>query len=202
MAGEPENDAGRRVCVGEIAGAHGVRGLVRLRSFTEDPAAVVAYGTLTDEEGRRRFVVRLQSPGKDGWLARIDGVTDRTEAEALRGTRLYVERAALPATDEDEFYHADLLGLRAERVGGGELGTVIAVHDFGGGTMLELRLADGRTAAVPFTRAAVPVVDVPNGRVVVDAPAALLEPVRPPAGAGEGGGDDDRPEPGRTESER
>jgi len=199
MVGTVGSDAGRRVCVGEIAGAHGVRGLVRLRSFTEDPAAVVAYGLLTDEAGRRRFVVRLQSPGKDGWIARIDGISDRTAAEALRGIRLYVERAAMPVPEEDEFYHADLLGLRAERAGGGELGTVIAVHDFGGGTMLELRLAGGRTVAVPFTRAVVPVVDVSGGRLVVDPPEALLEPVRPPAGRG---GDGDDGEPGSAELER
>ena len=172
--------AGRRVCVGQITGAHGVRGLVRLRSFTDDPAAVVAYGPLTDEAGQRRFVVHLQSPAKDAWIARIDGVSDRTAAEALRGTRLYVERAALPATDEDEFYHADLLGLRADRTEGGVLGTVTAVHDFGGGTMLEVRLDCGRTVALPFTLAVVPVVDIAAGRVVVEPPLELIEPVGPP----------------------
>ena len=185
MAGEPGNDADRRVCVGEIVGAHGVRGLVRLRSFTEDPTAVVAYGPLTDEAGRRRFAVQLQSPGKGTWIARVEGVSERNGAEALRGTRLYVERAALPATDEDEFYHADLIGLRAERADGELLGTVIAVHDFGGGPLLELRLVCGRTAAVPFTRAVVPVVDVTAGRVVMDPPAALLEPAQPSGEAGE-----------------
>jgi 16S rRNA processing protein RimM len=189
MAGESGNDAGRRVCVGEIVGAHGVRGLVRLRSFTEDPTAVVAYGPLTDEAGRRRFAVQLQSPGKGTWIARVEGVSERNAAEALRGTRLYVERAALPTTDEDEFYHADLIGLRAERADGELLGSVIAVHDFGGGTLLELRLVCGRTAAVPFTQAVVPVVDVAAGRVVMDPPAALLEPAQPSGEAGEEDGE-------------
>jgi 16S rRNA processing protein RimM len=189
MAGESGNDAGRRVCVGEIVGAHGVRGLVRLRSFTEDPMAVVAYGPLTDEAGRRRFAVQLQSPGKGTWIARVEGVSERNAAEALRGTRLYVERAALPTTDEDEFYHADLIGLRAERADGELLGSVIAVHDFGGGTLLELRLVCGRTAAVPFTQAVVPVVDVAAGRVVMDPPAALLEPAQPSGEAGEEDGE-------------
>ncbi len=171
---------GSRVCVGEIAGAHGIKGWVRLRSYTEDPAAVVAYGPLADQDGRRRFVVRLQSACRDGWIARIDGVTDRTAAEALRGTRLYVDRAVLPPTDEDEFYHADLIGLRAERAGdGGEIGTVTAVHDFGAGTMLEVRLPSGRTVAVPFTRAVVPVVDIAAGRVVIDPPDEVDGPDRP-----------------------
>ena len=175
-----------RVCVGEIVGAHGIRGLVRLRSYTEDPAAVAGYGPLDDEAGRRRFLVRLQSPVKDGWIARLDGVADRTVAESLRGTRLYVDRAVLPEPEEDEFYHADLIGLRAERVGEGGLGpqvlgTVLALHDFGGGPMLEVRLPEGRTIAVPFTKAAVPVVDLAGGRVVVDPPMELLEVPEPPS---------------------
>jgi 16S rRNA processing protein RimM len=201
MAGTTESDAGRRVCVGEIAGAHGVRGLVRLRSFTEDPAAVASYGPLTDEAGQRRFVVQLQSPVKEAWIAQIDGISDRDAAEAVRGTRLYVERAALPATDEDEFYHTDLLGLRAERVGGDLLGTVTAVHDFGAGTMLEVRLVCGRTVAVPFTRAAVPAVDIPAGRLVVDPPAALIEPVGSSGSPG-GGEQDGDGEPVPAESKR
>lgn len=164
-----------RVCVGEIVGAHGVRGLVKLKSFTEDPESVGSYGPVEDEGGRRRFTVSLQSAAKEGcWLARIDGVADRDGAEALRGTRLYVDRAVLPEPEEGEFYHTDLIGLRAERIDGGEeLGTVTAVLDFGAGTMLELRTADGRTLTVPFTLAAVPVIDVPGGRVVIDPPVEL-----------------------------
>ncbi|HEY8350949.1 MAG TPA: ribosome maturation factor RimM, partial [Sphingomonadales bacterium] len=107
-----------RVCVGLITGAHGVRGLVKVKPFTDDPAAVAAYGPLTDQSGRRRFALELLSFGKGQWLARVDGVSDRTAAEALRGTRLYVDRQALPEPDEDEFYHADLIGLRAELTDG------------------------------------------------------------------------------------
>jgi len=162
-----------RVCVGEIVGVHGVRGLVKLRSFTEDPGAVTAYGPVSDEGGRR-LVVHLQSAAKDGWLARVEGIADRTAAEALRGTKLYVDRAVLPEPDEGEFYHTDLIGLRAERAdGGGAMGTVTAVHDFGAGTLLELRAADGVTVTVPFTLAAVPVVDIAGGRLVVDPPVEV-----------------------------
>ena len=163
-----------RVCVGEIVGVHGVRGLVKLRSFTADPEAVTAYGPVSDESGRRRFVLHLQSAAKDGWLARVEGIADRTAAEALRGTKLYVDRTVLPEPDEGEFYHADLIGLRADRLGGGaDLGVVAAVHDFGAGTLLELRAPDGTSAMVPFTLASVPVVDLAGGRVVIDPPVEV-----------------------------
>ncbi|MEI8394579.1 MAG: ribosome maturation factor RimM [Rhodospirillaceae bacterium] len=164
---------GSKVCVGEIAGAHGIRGLVRLRSFTEDPAAVTAYGPLEDERGRR-FVVRLLSAAKDGWLASVEGVTDRTGAEALRRTKLYVERSVLPPPDEEEFYHVDLIGLRAELADGrGVLGTVTAVHDFGGGPVIEVLSAEGQSMTLPFTLAVVPVVDIAGGRLVVDPPVEI-----------------------------
>jgi 16S rRNA processing protein RimM len=161
-----------RVCVGQIVAAHGVRGLVRIKSFTEDPAAVIAYGPVGDESGRRQFRLRLQSrTGDDCWLARIDEVADRTAAEALRGCLLFVDRASLPEPDEEEFYHADL----------------VAVQDFGGGTFLELRLAaDGRNVAVPFTRAVVPVIDRAAGLVLIDVPEGLLDPPEPPRGGEDG----------------
>ena len=170
--------AGARVRVGEIVGVHGVRGLVRLRSFTGDPAAVAAYGPLEDEAGRRKFAIRLQSAAKGVWVARIEGVDTREAAEALKGVGLFIDRARLPEPEEGEFYHADLIGLRAERAGdGAALGTVLAVHDFGAGTMLELTLPEGGTAMVPFTLAAVPVVDLAGGRVVVDPPhEVVVEP--------------------------
>ena len=171
--------AGARVRVGEIVGVHGVRGLVRLRSFTEDPAAVTSYGPVEDEPGRRQFAIRLQSTVKGVWIARVEGVDTREAAEALKGVGLFIDRARLPEPEEGEFYHADLIGLRAERAGtGGGLGTVLAVHDFGAGTMLELQPPEGGTVMVPFTLAAVPVVDLAGGRLVVEPPEEVM--VEPP----------------------
>lgn len=160
-----------RVCVGKVVGAHGVRGQVKLKSFTQTPTDVAAYGPLQDEAGLRRFKVALSGLPKDGvFVARLEGVADRNAAEALKGVNLYVLRAALPEPEEEEFYYADLIGLRAETEDGELFGTVTAAHDFGAGDVLELRLANGAAGHLPFTRAAVPVVDVKGGRVVVRPP--------------------------------
>ncbi|MEI6556834.1 MAG: ribosome maturation factor RimM [Rhodospirillaceae bacterium] len=164
-----------RVRVGEIVGVHGVRGLVRLKSFTADPAAVAAYGPVEDEAGRRKFVLRLQSAAKGLWVARVEGIETREAAETLKGVGLYIDRGLLPEPEEGEFYHTDLIGLRAERAGdGGSLGVVLAVHDFGAGTMLELALPDGQTEMVPFSLAVVPVVDLAGGRLVVEPPDEVV----------------------------
>lgn len=163
------------VCVGIITGAHGIQGLVRVKSFTADPAAVAAYGPLTDQTGRRRFALELVAEHKGQWLARLEGVADRTAAEALRGTRLYIDRALLPAPEEDEFYHADLIGLAAELPDGRSIGTVHALYDFGAGDVIEVALPNGATVMVPFTREAVPEVDIAGGRLVVDPPPGLLD---------------------------
>lgn len=179
----------QRVCVGQITAAHGVRGLVKLKSFTEDPAAIGGYDPLTDGSGRRIFRLRLMSAAKDHWLARIEGVDGRDAAEALAGTRLYVERSRLPETGEDEFYHADLLGLPAFLPDGVPFGEVVALHDFGAGDVVELRMEGGGTVMMPFTREAVPVVDPRGGRIVVDPPAGLLDPASPPGGGDPGGGE-------------
>jgi 16S rRNA processing protein RimM len=165
------------VCVGQIVGVHGVRGLVKLKSFTEDPAAIEGYNPLMDPTGTRSFTVELQSAMKDYWLARVQGIADRTAAEALRGLLLHVDRDRLPVPeDEEEFYHADLIGLLVERPDGSGIGTVIALHNFGGGDMLEVALPDRRTVMVPFTLALVPVVDVAGGRIVADLTDDLLAP--------------------------
>ena len=169
-----------------MAGAHGVRGLVRIKSFTAEPAAIAGYGPLRDESGDRRFELEVlgQAPGKraaDVVLARIAGVNDRDAAEALRGVRLYVERSALPQSAEaEEYYYADLIGLRCEDPDGAPLGRVEAVHDFGASDLLELSTEAGTgrkagTALVPFTREVVPVVDLAGGYLVVDPPEGLIE---------------------------
>lgn len=160
----------RRVLVGEIGRPHGVRGLVKLRSFTADPAAIASYGPLTDEGGTRRFALTLLADG----LARIEGVADRDAAQRLTGTRLYVERDRLPPPEEDEYYLADLIGLPAVTEAGAPFGTVRAVEDHGGGPFLVLAGATGAEVLLPFTRAAVPVVDLAGGRLVVAPPAELV----------------------------
>ena len=167
----------RRVCLGVIAGPHGVNGLVRVKSYTADPADVAAYGPVTDIAGARRLRIRLAGTVRDMLLARIDGVADRTAAEALRGVELYIERDRLPATGTDEFYHADLIGLAARSTDGTALGTVTALYDYGAGDMIEIRSADGAVELLPFTKSVVPEVDLEQGVVVIDPPAETY--VRP-----------------------
>ncbi len=173
------------VCVGVVTGAHGVRGEIRIKAFTGDPAAVAAYGPVLDDTGAP-LRLSLTGASRDRVLARVTGIGDRTAAEALKGRRLYVPRAALPAVDEDEFYHVDLVGLAADLAitgdAGGDtrrLGVVRAVHDHGGGASLEVVTADGGDVLVPFTRAAVPVVDLAAGRVVIAALPGLFDDAEP-----------------------
>ena len=159
-----------RICLGVITGAFGVRGEVRVKSFCAEPAAIADYGPLSDESGRHRYTLTLQRPVKGGYAARLSGITTRDHAEALKGTRLYVPRDRLPALPDDEFYHADLLGLEVVDPGGQPLGRIRAVHDHGAGDILEIAGPDGQDLLVPFTREAVPTVDLAAGRVVVDPP--------------------------------
>ena len=162
---------GRRILVGAIAGAHGVRGEVKIRSFTADPKAIGRYGALSDEAGLRRFELTVTGSAKGGVVARIAGIGDRDQAEALKGMRLYVAREALPPPGEpEEFYVADLVGLAAERPDGAPLGRVAAVENYGAGDVVEIVLAAGGSLMVPCTRQAVPVGDIAGGRVVVDPP--------------------------------
>ena len=154
-----------QVCVGAIAGAFGVRGEARLKSFCAEPADIAAYSPLTAEDGRS-FDIKITRPIKEGFAARLSGVATREDAEALKGTRLYAPRERLPALPDDEFYHADLIGLTAVDTGGAELGRVRAVHDFGAGDVLEV--LGKAELMIPFTQAAVPTVDLGAGRVVVD----------------------------------
>lgn len=157
------------VCLGRIVGAHGVRGIVRIRSHTANPDDLTAYGPLSDETGTRRFAAIVTGHVKGLVLARIDGVDDRDAAEALRGTDLHVPRAALPPTEGEEYYHADLLGLSAESEDGTALGRVSAIHDHGAGPFVEIQPPDGPSTLVPFTRDRVPAIDIEAGRMVVAA---------------------------------
>lgn len=167
---QPSEPNSRRVLVGAIAGAHGVRGEVTIKSFTADPRKIVAYGPLCDEAGEREFKLQLRGEVRGLVIARIDGIADRNAAEALKGLRLYAPRAKFPRPKRDEWYLADLVGLRAEGADGAAMGQVKALHNFGAGDLLEVEKADGATFFVPFSKTAVPVVDIEGGRLVVVPP--------------------------------
>ena len=173
---------------------------MRLKAFTADPAAVTQYGPLQAEDGRS-FEIAALRPGKDMLIARLKGVADRNAAEALRNLRLYVPRDRLAEPEEDEFYYADLVGLAVTTPDGNSLGTAISVQNFGAGDLLEIApSAGGPSMLVPFTKAAVPVVDLAGRRIVIDPPEGLFDDAAqkraaPSPLAGEGG-EDRRSEPG------
>ncbi len=188
------------VLLGAIAGAHGVRGDVRVKTFTDDPAAIGDYGPVHTEDGRV-FTLKVTKPVKGGMAAKLDGVTDRDQAEALKGTRLYVSREALgePGTDDDgeeAYFHADLVGCVLVSEQNEEIGRVTAVHDFGAGDLLDVLLAGasgldvlrsdaegaGKSVLVPFTRAVCPEVDIAARRIVCVPPVGLLEDAEPEEG--------------------
>jgi 16S rRNA processing protein RimM len=165
-----------RVCVAQIGGAHGLRGEVKLKSFTADPMAVSDYGPLTTEDGSASFEIEALRPGKGHLIAQFRGVGDRNTAERLTNLRLFVPRERLPPLAADEFYHADLIGLSAVTVDGADIGTVVAIHDFGAGDILELKpQGGGTTIMVPFTAAFVPSIDLASGRIVVAPPEDAAE---------------------------
>ncbi len=166
------------VLVGVVSGVRGLKGDLRIKPFTSNAEDMFSYGPLFNEDASQTYKGRIIGHAKGQLLARLSGVADRTAAEAIKGLKLFVPRSALPETGEDEFYYAELIGLRAELVDGSELGTVLWVLDAGAGTSLELETANG-PVLVPFTKASVPLVDIAGGRVVIDPPDGLLEPAEP-----------------------
>jgi 16S rRNA processing protein RimM len=162
------------ICIGSIAGSYGVQGEVRLKSFCAEPSDIAAYGALSTEDGTRSFTVKLTRPVTGGYGARLSGISTKEQADALRGTQLYVARAKLPNLPDDEFYHADLIGLAVQDTGGAAMGHITAVHNHGAGDLLEVQ-PEGPAAAIllPFTRAIVPTVDLKARRVIVDVPEGL-----------------------------
>lgn len=161
-----------RILLGHIAGAHGIRGEVLIKTYTEAPENVGAYGPLSDESVTRTFNLESARATAKGVVARLQGVDDRNAAEALKGIALYIERERLPAAADGEFYHADLIGLAAIDGDGKPLGEIVAVQNYGAGDLLEIRLeGSSKTELVPFTDAAVPEVDIAARRVVVILPS-------------------------------
>lgn len=205
MAGNAKDVSSSDILLGAVAGAHGVRGDVRLKTFTQDPAAIGDYGPVHTEDGRV-FALKVTKPVKGGIAAKLDGVTDRDQAEALKGTRLYVSRDALgePGTDEDgeeAYFHADLVGCVLVSEHNEEIGRVTAVHDFGAGDLLDVLLAGasgsdvsrsdaaraGKAVLMPFTREVCPQVDIAARRIVCVPPVGLLDDAEPEEGElGEG----------------
>jgi len=165
-----------RICVGAIAGSFGVKGEVRLKSFCADPEAIADYAPLYTEDGARSFVPTITQSIKNGFVARIPGITTKEQADALRGASLFADRDKLPNLPDDEFYHADLIGLDVVDTGGTVLGQVRAVLNHGAGDLLEVH-GPGLKASVllPFTKAIVPTVDLIAGRIIVDPPEGLFE---------------------------
>ena len=167
-----------RVCVAQIGGAHGIRGEVRLMSFTAEPDAITRYGPLESEDSARAFEIASLRRGSGHFIARLKGVTDRNAAEALRNIRLYVPRGRLDAPEPDEFYHADLIGLEVFDIEGRPLGKIVAVPNFGAGDLIEIAPpSGGPSVLLPFSKAAVPEIDLAAGRVIVDPPAGAFEPL-------------------------
>ena len=161
------------VCVARIGAAHGVRGAVRLWTFTEDPLAVKDYGPLMTKDGTRQFEVTHAREAKDHLVVTLKGVASRDDAERLNGLELYVPRDRLPETDDNEYYHTDLIGLAAVTTTEQPLGKVIAIHNFGAGDIIEIAPPQGATMLLPFTNAVVPTGDLAGGRVVIDLPQEI-----------------------------
>ncbi len=161
------------ICVARIGAAHGVRGAVKLWTFTEDPLAVKRYGRLATKDGARSFEVTHAREAKGHLVATLKGIATREDAERLNGIELYIAREKLPETDADEYYHADLIGLAAVNPADEPIGRVIAIHNFGAGDIIEIAPPNGATLLLPFTNAVVPTVDLAKGRVVIELPAEI-----------------------------
>jgi 16S rRNA processing protein RimM len=165
--------SGAQICVARIGAAHGVRGAVKLWTFTEDPMAVMQYGPLATKDGARKFEVAHAREAKGHLVATLKGVATREQAERLNGLELYIPRSKLPATDADEYYHADLIGLSAVNAAGEPIGRVTAIHNFGAGDIIEIAPAHGATMLLPFSNAVVPTVDLAGGRLVIELPGQI-----------------------------
>jgi 16S rRNA processing protein RimM len=162
-----------QICVARIGAAHGVRGAVKLWTFTDDPLAVMQYGPLVTKDGARKFEVANAREARGHLVATLKGVATREDAERLNGIELYIPRDKLPATETDEYYHADLIGLAAVNAALEPVGRVIAIHNFGAGDIIEIAPPHGATMLLPFTNAVVPTVDLVAGRVVIELPREI-----------------------------
>jgi len=165
-----------RICVGAIGGAFGVHGEIRLKSFTADPTAIADYAPLTSEDGQKVFALTLTRPISNGYSAQLAGVKTKEQADALKGVKLFAERDMLPSLPDDEYYHADLIGLSVYDTGGVLIGTVKTVMNHGASDILEIQGANLQgTVLLPFTLEIIPTVDIASGRIIADPPEGLLD---------------------------
>ena len=162
-----------KICNTRIGAAHGVRGAEKQKTKTEDPLAVKDYGPLSTQDGARHFELTSAREAKDHLVVTFKDVTTRNDAERLNGVELYISREQLPETENDEYYHADLIGLDAVTTANEPLGRVVAIHNFGAGDIIEIAPPAGTTMLLPFSNAVVPTVDIAGGRVVIELPAEI-----------------------------
>ena len=166
-----------RLCLGVISGVHGIKGEVKITSFTQAPGDIAIFGPLEDETGARTFEITSARTTKGNTVvASLKDMTQRNQAEAVKGVKLFVARDLLPAADEGEWYYIDLIGLEAIGTDDSVFGRIISVQNFGAGDLLEIERADSKkTILLPFTQEAVPEVDIPGGKVTVSPPEGLLD---------------------------
>ncbi len=165
----------RLIQVGRVGGAFGVRGEMRITTFTETPLALRQYGDLLNADGSVALVLTSARQAKDGLIVRAKGVESKESADALRGLTLHVPRDALPEPEEDEFYLTDLIGLAAVAPDGADLGVIRTVQNFGAGDLLEIQPKAGASWWAPFTREVVPEVNIAAGKVVIDRPVEVSD---------------------------
>lgn len=168
-------NSNEKLCLGVITGAHGIRGAVKVKSFTQDPAQLTQYGPLSNEAEDIVYDLNVIGNAKGQLIIKIKGITNRNQAEDLKGTELFINRSKLPEADEDEFYHADLVGLKALDEDGDLYGVVKALFDFGAGDILEIQRYDGKSVMHPFTIEVVPTIDIEAGHIVVIPPSEVSE---------------------------
>lgn len=157
-----------KVCLGAIVGVHGIRGEVKIKCFCDEEKHLTAYGALSNEQGDKTFDIKIVGHSKDLLRAKIKGVEDRTTAETYIGTGLYIERDKLPSLDEEEFYHADLIGLPVKNQEGEELGKVNAIYNFGAGDILEVKTLNGELEMLPFNKTFVPTINIKEGYIIIE----------------------------------
>lgn len=160
----------------EIVGVHGIKGMVKLKTFSSNPEGLADYAPLCDSEGNPSLTILSVKQHGSTWLATLEGVSDRSAAEKLRGTRLYIPRARLPdITQENTYYHADLIGLAAKFPDGRDMGRIASVANFGAGDLLEIKPLNGTSFFVPFTNKNVPEIDIERKLAIIDPPDGLLD---------------------------